>query len=163
MGTRGPQKTPTEILKMRGSWRGTSRDRTEPKPPKGTPTSQVTLTDAELVVFEQVVEQVQSLGLNAVTDGNALARYAAVVVRINHTKVFLEKHGETYPVYDRHADGTKTVRIVKRFPQSAVLTELEGVALRLEREFGLTPASRAGLSHENGTDTHGDVEARYFG
>lgn len=153
MGKRGPQRTPTQLLKVHGSWRADEREKKEPKPEAKKPKTNIKLTQQERRIYNQVCDQVKSLGLQAVTDGNAIARYAVSVVRWNKAKTFIEKNGESYPVYQVHKDGSKTIRMHKRYTESTIVSELEAIIIRLEREFGLTPSSRASLQVEIETPT----------
>ena len=145
MGTRGPGRTPTQILKMSGSNRAVAREGKEPKPDATKPNSTVKMTPQERRVYDKMCRMLRDMGLQASTDGNAIARYAKALIRFNTTCEFLEKHGESYAVYDKHADGSKTIKMMRRFPESTLRNELEVIILRLEREFGLTPSARASL------------------
>jgi len=149
MKKRGPARTPTHLLKLVGSHRAVSREGKEPKPPTEKPKSSVKMTAQERRVFDIVCETIKGMGLQASTDGNAIARYAKSIVRYNSVCEFILKHGESYAIYDRHKDGTKTIRLMKRFPESSLRNELESSLLRLEQQFGLTPAARASLEIEN--------------
>jgi len=162
MGKRGPARTPTALLKLHGSHRATSREGKEPKPKAAKPRPSVKLSAVERRVFNTVCGLVESMGLQAATDGNALARYSKNLVRYNSACEFIEKHGESYPVYDRHKDGTKTIRIMKRFPESSLRNELETTLLRLEQQFGLTPAARASLETDKPKEQDGQAK-RFFG
>ncbi len=162
MGKRGPPRTPTAILKLHGSHRAASREGNEPKPKAAKPRASIKLSAIERRVFNTACGLVESMGLQAATDGNALARYAKNVVRYNAACEFIEKHGESYAVYDRHNDGTKTIRMMKRFPESFLRNELESTLLRLEQQFGLTPAARASLETDTAQETNATAK-RFFG
>jgi len=162
MGKRGPPRTPTAILKLHGSHRAASREGNEPKPKAAQPRASIKLSAIERRVFNTACGLVESMGLQAATDGNALARYAKNVVRYNAACEFIEKHGESYAVYDRHNDGTKTIRMMKRFPESFLRNELESTLLRLEQQFGLTPAARASLETDTAQETNATAK-RFFG
>jgi P27 family predicted phage terminase small subunit len=163
MGRRGPARTPTELLKLQGSWRADKRDAKEPKAPKGTPeTLLIDLTKTERDVFDQTCRILESMGVLNKTDGTAISRYAKAVVRYNKVSAFCEKRGETYPQYVTDREGNKTIKGIKRFPESYIRNELENTLLRLEREFGLTPSSRAGIEVQEQKPTT-DLELKYFG
>jgi len=144
----GPPRTPTRILKLHGSQLAKTREKVEPKPRKTKPRTAVKMTAVERRVFDGVCTVVKEMGLQATTDGNALARYAKNIVAYNTACAFLDQHGSTYPIYDRHKDGTKSIRNMKRFPESTMRNELEMTLLRLEKQFGLTAAARAALAVE---------------
>lgn len=162
MGKRGPQRTPTAMLKLVGSTAAVYRERKEPKPPTQKPKPQIKLTRAEKRIFDSVCDMLRSMKMQAITDGNAIARYAKGLAQYNRLSEFLEKHGDTYPVYhtDRHGN-RGALKMVKRFPQSTARVELEVVLIRLEREFGLTPAARASLQVEQGFSS--SIEQKYLG
>ena len=134
----GPPRTPTATLKLHGSRLVKEREAKEPKPPTGKPTASVTLTRPERRIYDKTCGLIKSMGLQAKTDGNAIARYAKNLARYNAVCKFMETHGEFY-------EGK--VGVV-RWPQSRIRTELETTLLRLEREFGLTPSARASLEVE---------------
>lgn len=147
MGRRGPPRTPTEHLKLVGSWRADQREGKEPKPEAAKPESQVSLTDEEKVVYDQICDLVTGMGLQAKTDGNAIARYAKNLVLYNSLCEFCATNGEHLPTYEI-IEGEQTIVGMERFPQSKQKNEVELMLIRLEREFGLTPAARASLHVE---------------
>ena len=157
MGKRGPKKTPTAILQRRGSWRGDSRDG-EPAAEIGQPAMPSWVTDDAVAVWSQVCSHLSSLGVLATTDGNAIGRYCVLLVRWVSAVRFLEKYGESYPVTSRSGDSVTTV--FRQFPQAATATKLATLLLRLEQEFGMTPASRANISVPH-TEAPDD-KARFF-
>ena len=162
MGRRGPPRTPTSLLKIAGSNRAASREGKEPKPDASRPKTSVKMSAPERRVFNTVCKKLKGMGLQADTDGDAIARYAKNLARYNLMSAFTDKHGDTYPVYDRHKDGTKSIRIMKRFPESNIRNELETTLLRIEKDFGLTPSARSGLEVDVVEKLQG-LEAKYFG
>lgn len=162
MGKRGPPKTPTHILKAVGSWRADEREGREPTPRRVRPKPQINTSVSEKKVFTQVCDLIKGMGLQAETDGNAIARYAKNIVLYNKLCDFCEKNGDSYAQYDHLPDGSKVIKGMKRFPQSQQRLEVEMMLLRLEREFGLTPAARASLQVEP-SPVETAKELRYFG
>ena len=144
MGTRGPARTPTAQLALVGSTRAKQRMEKEPTPDTTKPKTTLKLTTDERRVFNNICKLLKSMNLQAVTDGNAIARYAMNLLKYQDACDWCSKHGETFPVYEM-VGGERKIRHVKRFPQSQIRNELEGTLLRLEREFGLTPSARSGL------------------
>lgn len=71
----GPPKTPTNKLKLRGSWRGKTR-RGEPQPPAGIPDAPAWLSAEAREAYTEVAAQLHGLGMMTMIDRNALARYA---------------------------------------------------------------------------------------
>lgn len=163
MGRRGPAKTPTELLKLQGSWRAKKRDTKEPKAPKGTPeTLLVDLTEREKNVFDQTCKVLDSMGVLNKTDGTAISRYCKAIVRYNDICDFCEKNGDTYQQHATDKNGETILKAVRRYPESTIRNELENTLLRLEREFGLTPSARAGIEvQEQKPQT--EMEVKYFG
>ena len=159
-----PTPKPTALLKLHGSkWGKYSRSKDEPKPAEERPKTTIKLNRAERRVFNQIADLVKGMGMQANTDGNAIARYAAAVTKWNSIKAFLDKHGDTYGVYDTLPDGRKgELKYTRRMPESIIANELETTCLRLEKEFGLTPSSRAGLVTET-RSAESDLAQRYFG
>lgn len=140
MGKRGPAKTPTETLKLRGSWRADVR-KNEPQPEKGRPRCPKWLRPMAKRYWKRLVPQLDEMGILTLIDGNALARYCQVMAKWREAEEFLASHGDLYPVKD---EAGNVVRF-KQYPQVSTAMKLADQALRLEQQFGLTPSARAGL------------------
>jgi len=137
MGRRGPTPTPTEILKRRGSREVPKRSR-EPKPEQGAPSCPAWLDKDAKSVWRQLAKQLSALGVLTKVDGNALARYCRLFVRWKQCDAFVRKYGESYPT--GYKDGKPTS--FQQFPEVGIINKLGPQLLRLEQEFGLTPAAR---------------------
>ena len=137
----GPVKTPTEILKIRGSWRAKTR-KGEPQPTDGLPAAPRWLGKEEQSVWRAMRRDIESLGVGRLPDANALARYCCLWVRWKVASLFLAAHGESYELLDIKGN----VRCHMPYPQVATVNKLSILLLRIEQEFGLTPAARARLS-----------------
>ena len=149
MGRRGPPRTPTPKLAFAGSRLAAKRAEREPIAPAGTPDTDHTLSPEAEIVFRNVTDVLRLMGLLSAADGNSLARYSSQVVRYEQADAWCEGNGDSYPVYDVNVTTKeKTLRFVRRYPQSVIRQELGASLLRLEREFGLTPAARASLTVE---------------
>ena len=157
MGRRGPPPTPTDILAMRGSWRAKTRSG-EPRPEKSAPRMPSSLSKEEQTVWRQVMRLLETMGVLARCDGNALRRYVNAYVRWESAAKFIAQYGETFPIKD--ADGK--VKCFQRFPQATTYAEMHQMMLRIEQEFGLTPAARARLAVTPPTPITTDTKERYF-
>ncbi len=142
MGSRGPPRTPTAILKARGSWLVKHREETEPKPPRGRPTCPRWLKNEARAEWKRLVVLLDDMGVITKADGNALSRYCKLLERWKRMEAFIEENGETYQTMDR--DGMPAGRQV--YPQVKLAHELAVQLGRLEGEFGMTPASRSRVS-----------------
>jgi len=144
MGTRGPQRTPTALLKLHGSRLGNDRDKTEPKPEKKTPDCPDWLGDDARQVWDQVVPMLNTMRVLTVADGGPLSRYCESWVRWKKCLAFVKEHGETYVVKHELGD----IKAVHSWPEVVTLRGLAAELLRIEQEFGLTPAARARIQLE---------------
>lgn len=149
MGRRGPAPTPTRILALRGSPRA-GLNPGEPHPDVELPPAPTWIGDDAKKAYDALGARLLALGIMTGVDENALARYAVLWVRYRRCEEFVAKHGEAYPTRGRDKwDGTPgTLLGFKAYPQAKMALGLAAELLRLEREFGLTPAARARLSAE---------------
>jgi P27 family predicted phage terminase small subunit len=150
MGSRGPQPTPTPILKARGSWLVNHR-KNEPTPEPGRPTCPSWLPAEAKKIWRFVVPMIDRMGVLSRLDGAALERYCLLLYRWRKEAQFIEKHGTTYPV---RRDGQV---LFKLFPSVKVFDLLTTQLGRAEQAFGLTPASRSRIStqiHEEEEQTN---------
>lgn len=74
MGKRGPKKTPTATLKLRGSWRGNTRPN-EPQPTGAVGDCPDWLGDYGKEKWTEIIGILQPLGLATDADRDSLARY----------------------------------------------------------------------------------------
>lgn len=166
MGRRGPTKTPTKLLLLRGSRRGQDRAAVASvtggaPPPKDPPLQPpwVKANPGARSVWEALVPALQRMGLLDQVDAVAMGRYCLLVARWLECEEFITKHGHGFPVYgppERDADGAvvvgedgKPVRqlvAVRSYPHVRQAGLLVGQLVVLERELGLTPAARARIA-----------------
>lgn len=159
MGKRGPVKTPTAMLSLRGS--RLVADRTgEPKPDATPPPCPDTLDEACKGVWDQVTEQLAAMGTLAISDANAIERYCRLFVEWRNVQAFIDRMGHGYALYLRDKNGQfmyddngqKILRCRIQHPEVGVRNKLNVDLLRLEQNFGLTPAGRAGLTVQQALD-----------
>ena len=151
----GPPKTPTSILQARGSWRGNRP--AEPMPTLHLDHCPLTLSSAGKKVWQQVVAGLQNMGIAKHPDGNALARYCCLFVAWKKLYKDVDKNGTVQTILMKNGD-----EMIKPRPQYKQLLETNAQLLRLECQFGLTPASRAGITIPEKPDKD-DTEIRFFG
>jgi P27 family predicted phage terminase small subunit len=103
-------------------------------------------------VFLDYAERLHATGVLTVADELALARYADLCVEYGRCADFTAKHGDAYVVRGRPGPNGEDGRPVgfKSYPQAKLKFALASALLQLEREFGMTPASRAHLATEAG-------------
>ena len=147
MGLRGPPPTPRRVLELRGSPRaGLHPD--APSPESKRPRPPDWLEGEARKLYLSLTKLLYAMRVMAVIDQHALARYAANSVLWREARDFVAKHGTTYAVRGRPPYGQELGPVTgfKLYPQVKLALSLEEHLLRLEREFGLTPAARARLS-----------------
>ena len=138
MGLRGPKRTPTKLLRLRGS--PLAKKRADPPAPPGRPPVPSYLSSEERRVFRRVVDHLERMGILASTDGEMLGRYAVFYVLWSRVNQIIQVEGETYTTKDRAGFVT-----IQRRPESSFLLAYHAEMARIEASFGLTPASRAAL------------------
>lgn len=171
MGARGPQPTPTAMLAARGSWRAKHRSaHGEPTPERITPPCPSYLDKAEKQVWRQLAKELAALGLLTRIDRNPLARYCVLFVRWRKACDFLAKYGTTYPLKairpaGKREDGSQIfeeyVKCFMPMPQVNEESNLRDGLLKLEREFGMTPAARTRIQVDLPEDAASD-KSRFF-
>jgi phage terminase small subunit len=90
MGKRGPPRTPTSVLKFRGSWRGNARG-DEPEPKHDRPECPDWLSGDERAAWDRVVALLESMRVLTVADGAQLERYCRYLVRWRQCERIISK------------------------------------------------------------------------
>ncbi len=91
-------------------------------------------------------------------DGNALARYCQLWARWKKAELFVQKHGDTYPLKDESG----RIKCLMPFPQVAIAHKLAAQLTRLEQEFGMTPSARTRISVPVAPRVRDPEKARFF-
>lgn len=137
MGRRGPRPMTQQRLEARGSWRA-KLIRNQPEAPPGIPSCPAWLDKDAKSAWRYIVNWLGASGLVSKADRSALARYCQTYSRWKKAELFLQKHGDIYPLKDDKGQ----VRCFVPWPQVAMANRLGQALTRLEQEFGLTPAAR---------------------
>ncbi len=136
----GPRPTPTATLRLRGSWRAKGRTG-EPQPPKGYPPCPEWLSADAAEKYHETAKTLQSMNILTIAETDVLARYADTWAWHRRCRAFLEKHGDSYPVFDEAGNQTA----FRHYPEVALANRLAGQLAAMERELGLTPSARTAL------------------
>ena len=113
----------------------------EPRPPEKIPKPPSWLEKDAKSCWKKILPRLKEMRVLRQIDENALARYCSTWVRWRRARTFLEKHGETYMLKDDKGNP----KCVMPFPEVAIANKLATELLRLEQQFGMTPASRPNL------------------
>jgi P27 family predicted phage terminase small subunit len=134
---RGRRQEPTEEHILNGTFRADrhSDPATEAKPPEGRPKTPDNMPENVRVIWEEILQQLEEMGILSPIYGIPLTRYCYMVSRWRDVVQWIEENGVT--VEGQH--GPKTA------PQVAIERNLCSELVKLEKEFGLTPATRSGL------------------
>ena len=135
MGSRGPSKTPSNIVTILGNPGKRARNKREPKPPAGMISPPSLLDEYGCEEWEQVYPMLDRLGLVTEADRITLAGYCDSVSKLRHANEEIEKKGRylTTPQGEKRAPWSLEAEVAKR------------EILQHSRLFGFTPADRAGI------------------
>jgi len=159
MGRRGPAPTPTATLKLRGSTLVTKRrEISEARGPAGRPDQPDWLDDDAKAMWDQLIPQLEGMGILSRIDGNALARYCRLWSRWRKAEAFIDQRGEMYPLKD---DGGQ-VKCFQQWPQVSIAGKLAQQLTRLEQEFGMTPSARSRIQVARQMEEQASGKSRFF-
>ncbi len=158
MGKHGPKKTPTEILKLSGTWRGKKRG-AEPQPEKaeGKLRRPSWVRKDARAFWRRTVRQLGIMGVLTMADECLVARYANVFARWRAADAFVAEHGEADTV-------RRKGKMVcgRKFPQGVEASRLLSELLKMEQLMGLSPSARADLAIENKEPQNEPDDVREF-
>lgn len=153
MGLRGPAPKPTALKIAAGNPGKRRLNTAEPVPAAGIAEPPEWLGSEARKVWFQLVPRLARSGLARSLDDIALGRYCTLLSRWLAAKALCEQKGEDYVVKDRHGRPVRSVE----FPHARRVRLLHPALMQLEREFGLTPASRTRIRLEQEDAAKGDV------
>lgn len=155
MGRRGPPKTPTALKILQGVPSGVRKlTKGEPKPELLTgaqPLAEMSADGQKL--WSEIVPKLEELGLFSVLDQQPFRRYCELLARWGKAQRKLNETGQTHvPIFheqtpEERAAGLKPrLRYLQELPESIEFRRLTPMLLKLEQQFGMTPAARAAIS-----------------
>lgn len=141
MAGKGPPKTPSKVLEMRGSWRAKTRTG-EPKPASNALTCPAYLDDDGKKLWRTLTRQLKGMGIIGSVDAQALGRYCQLHTRWLAAEAEIKKSGSIAPTLnaDGEVTGWRVAAAVK------IAGDLADKLLRLEMNYGMTASARASLS-----------------
>ena len=86
--------------------------------------------------------QLEQMGILGRCDREALARYCQMWAKWREVELWLMTHGDCYP----EKDPSGRIVALKEYAQVSRSIRLSEHLLRLEKQFGLTPAARASMA-----------------
>lgn len=150
MGKRGPPRLPTEVLRARGS--DLVRDREAAldanaenlEAARGELLEPDALVGVGLELWRVLVPTLEGMGILTTLDAQTVERYCRLYGRWRRLEAAIEEHGDTFEVYEVK-NGVREFKAVRARPEVRLAAELSTQLTRLERELGLSPASRASI------------------
>lgn len=158
MGRRGPPRTPTAQLRLAGSWRASHRQG-EPTPRVQVPPAPTWLDREARAEWRRVAPQLAQLGCIAEQDRALLAQYCALWSEVIDLQRQVRRLG-----WSQSTESGATVAT----PEARLLMQARTQLRAYAAQFGLSPASRANLSHQSPTGPQTrtpeqERDARMFG
>ncbi len=146
----GPRKTPTAVLKMRGSWLADAPDRRESAQVEpARPTMPRWLKGEGKKCWQRLAPQLEAAGILTKLDGGLLSLYCQLYGEYVEA---LNLRGET-PVIVKTTNGN-----IIQNPVVGVMHRVVDRLVRLGGELGLSPAARAGLKVARPVQSAGGLE-----
>ena len=156
----GPPRTPTGMLKLRGSWLAAARDADgEMTPRRGRPDPPDELDEHALKVWEYFMPELDYAGVMTLTDRDTFAMYCQLTAEWWKLDRFIKEKSYVYPIRNKAGDITE----IKEFPQVKLRHKIGEQLIRLAREFGLTPAARSRIQPIlSGDKSNDDEHSKFF-
>ena len=167
MSKPGPKPKPTAIRVFEGNAGNLPLPENEPKPkraeelqcsewmeadcPYMSGDGKFPLHQISKKIWDEMAPELDLLGVLKGIDFGKFTRYCETFARWLKMKAFIDKNGETYPVYGtvyvtnpetNITKMEKTLKQLKMFPQVAIYLKLGDALRKYEEEFGIGAASR---------------------
>ena len=141
MGKRGPAPTPTNLLKLRGSWRA-DINANEPQPDAIAPEKPGDMPAEAGAVWDRLVGELERMHVMTRADGFALELLARTWGKWMEAERKIEEVGSVYPI--KNPDGS--IKYLQQTPWVAMSRNYGSELSRLLQQFGLTPSARSRIT-----------------
>ena len=138
MGRRGPPPTPTHLKVLRGNPRGKPLNDSEPVPAKDDGEPDPLLSGDALAKWVETVPVLRDMGLWSRADRASWVRYCVLYQTFVRNKRMVDEHGDVM-----HLTTQSGAPYLQVSPYSTQMFAAAKEMLRIEQQFGLTPASRS--------------------
>lgn len=158
MGKRGP-KPKSNAEKLLAGNPGKRPLPAEPSPALGRPVRPEWLLPQAVEKWDELVPQLEEMGVLAVIDGHALAIYCQCYARWLSAEQFMTAHGVVAIMRNDKGEVKSMTPAAEFFVATKMLEKLN----QLGMQFGLSPAARGRLSLPKAEQATVDPKAEFFG
>jgi len=142
MGKRGPKKTPTNILKLRGSRRAEDRPKNQPKPKQGMPKPPDFLQGKALEEWYRKAQMLYEQGTLTLIDDTALGAYClAYGLMCEALELCQNKKTGKMNLIAKTVNGNFV-----QYPALGIYRTALRDMMKFAAEFGMTPTGRTGIN-----------------
>jgi P27 family predicted phage terminase small subunit len=113
----------------------------------------IEMTPSGKAIWHELTPKLEALGLFTELDTFAFRRYCELMARWSAASKKIQETGQTHvPIFHEQTDEQRArgdrpkLKYLQELPESIEFRRLPGELLRLEAQFGLTPAARAAIS-----------------
>lgn len=149
MGKRGPAPKPTALKIKQGNPGKRPLNSNEPNPRAVTntnPPKGLLLSAEAKSIWKDLAPKLRNFKMLTEADVYSFTRYCNLFAEVFTLQKTLKKLGTSYPVQKIDKSGDTYVSHYKVRPEYSLYIDLMKQLQIMEREFGLTPSSRSGLS-----------------
>lgn len=150
MGKRGPPPTPTKLRVVRGNPSKTPLPDGEPIPEPDDGDPPASLSGLALEKWKSTVPVLKQMGVWTTADRSTWERYCIFYERFHHNREMVARAGEVMVFKKQDKNGNPYMQVS---PFATQMYRAAEVLLRIEQQYGLTPASRTQVKiHERPED-----------
>jgi len=148
----GPPKKPTAILKLRGSWRGTSRP-SEPQVESSKIPCPSWVSATAKKYWDEIATVLAGMQVSTVADCGAMVLLVDALSQYVHARNIVDEEGIT-------TEGS--VGNTVAHPAVGIRDAAWARAMKAMVQFGMTPSSRAAVTTSKKKDDKPDGKSRFF-
>jgi P27 family predicted phage terminase small subunit len=104
--------------------------------------------------WHTLCERIAAIQTLSHVDAASIERYCHLAVRYKRANTYILQNGITYPILTKEGE----IKYYATYPHVAEANSCASQMLKLEHEFGLTPASRVGLAATQQGNANTDEE-----